>query len=63
VMAALLPKVGIDSVQKATPGGAKPADLNDLAERMDKAEGADKELYRSVLAKLTGTRTPPKTNG
>ena len=39
VMAALLPKVGVDSVQKAAPGGVKPADLNDLADRMDKARG------------------------
>jgi hypothetical protein len=63
VMAALLPKVGVDSVQKAAPGGVKPADLNDLADRMDKAEGADKEFYRAILAQLTKARIPPQRNG
>jgi hypothetical protein len=43
VMAALLPKVGIDSVQKAKPS-THPVDINDLAQRMDSAKGADKAL-------------------
>jgi hypothetical protein len=62
VMAALLPKVGIDSVQKA-PGGTQPVNINDLAARMDNAEGADKELYRSMIARLTGAHTPPQNPG
>ena len=58
VSAAILPKVGIDTVQKAKPV-IDSVDLNDLAERMDKAQGADKEMYRALIARLTGTRTPP----
>lgn len=57
VSAAILPKVGIDSVQTAS-GGNQPVNLNDLADRMDKAQGADKEFYRSMIARLTGTRAP-----
>ena len=57
VSAAILPKVGIESVQTAS-GGSQPVNLNDLAERLDKAQGADKEFYRSMIARLTGTRTP-----
>jgi len=59
VSAALLPKVGIDSVQKA-PGGTQPVNINDLAARMDNAVGPDKELYRSMISRLTGARTPPQ---
>jgi hypothetical protein len=59
VSAAVLPKVGIDTVQQQAPGGTQPTNLNDLAARMDNAQGADKEFYRSVLARLTGARTPP----
>jgi hypothetical protein len=59
VMAALLPKVGIDSVQKAKPS-THPVDINDLAQRMDSAKGADKELYKALLAQLTGARASPR---
>jgi hypothetical protein len=59
VMAALLPKIGVDTVKKAEPK-TKPVDINDLTERMDKAKGADKELYKSLLAQLTGARSPSK---
>jgi hypothetical protein len=59
VMAALLPKVGIDSVQKAK-ASTQPVDINDLAQRMDSAKGADKELYKALLAQLTGARASPR---
>jgi hypothetical protein len=59
VTAAILPKVGIDTVQKAGPA-TTPVDINDLAQRMDKAKGADKEFYKSLLAQLTGARSQPK---
>jgi hypothetical protein len=59
VAAALLPKVGIDTVQKAGPA-TRPVDINDLVQRLDKAKGADKELYKSLIAQLTGARTTPK---
>jgi hypothetical protein len=58
ISAAILPKVGIDTVQTAK-AGTQPVNINDLAERMDKAQGADKEMYRALIARLTGTRTPP----
>jgi hypothetical protein len=58
VAQALLPKIGLDSLQKPT-GGTQPVDLNDLAKRMDAATGAEKEFYRSLIAQLTGARKPP----
>ncbi len=58
VSAAILPKVGIDTVQTAK-SATQPVNINDLAERMDKAQGADKEMYRALIARLTGTRVPP----
>jgi hypothetical protein len=59
VSEALLPKIGINTVQKEK-AGTQPVNINDLAERMDKAKGADKEFYRALLARLSGTRTPPQ---
>jgi hypothetical protein len=59
VAAALLPKVGIDTAQKAGPA-TRPVDINDLVQRLDKPKGADKELYKSLIAQLTGARTTPK---
>ena len=59
IAAAILPKVGIDTVQNAPPATA-PVDINDLAQRLDKAKGADKDFYKSLLAQLTGARTQPK---
>jgi hypothetical protein len=35
-------------------------DINDLVQRLDKPKGADKELYKSLIAQLTGARTTPK---
>ena len=57
VIAAILPKVGIDSTKKKTTEAAiKPVDINALTERMAKAKGAEKEFYKSLLAQLTGAR-------
>jgi hypothetical protein len=58
VSAALLPKIGVESVQREKPV-MQPANLNDLADRLEKAQGADKELYRALMARLAGIRTPP----
>lgn len=59
VMQAILPKVGIDSVQRAKPAVTQPVDINDLAKRMEAATGPEKDLYMAMIAKLTGTRTSP----
>jgi len=58
---ALLPRKPEDLAagQKARGTTTQPANINDLAERMEKAKGADKEFYRSLIAKLTGTLAPP----
>jgi len=56
VIAAILPKVGVDTVKTAPPKTA-PVDVNALADQMAKAKGADKEFYKSLLAQLTGART------
>ena len=58
---ALLPKIGLDRVQRAPASPAiKPADLNDLAERQDKATGADKEHYKKIMSKLVGAHSAHK---
>jgi hypothetical protein len=59
VVAAILPKVSLDTVKKDSvaarpplelpPGGAT---LTDLMDRMEKAAPEDKDLYRSLIAKL-----------
>jgi len=61
VAPALLPRRPEDLAagQKAR-GATQPVNLNDLAERMEKAKGADKEFYRSLIAQLTGARTSPR---
>jgi hypothetical protein len=53
IITALLPKIGIDTVQKATPS-IKPVDINDLAERLDNAKGSDKDHYKVVMSRLLG---------
>jgi hypothetical protein len=58
ITAAILPKVGIDTTQQAPPK-TTPVDINALSQLMAKAEGADKEFYKSLLAKLTGARAQP----
>lgn len=60
IVSAILPKVSLESVQKGPATSPKPAiafpeagmTLKDLIERMDKAQGNDKELYRSLITKL-----------
>jgi hypothetical protein len=61
VVAAILPRVGLESVQRAAPAPAArtPLDvqtggltLKDLIARMEEAKPEDKELYRSLIEKL-----------
>jgi hypothetical protein len=59
VVAAILPKVGLDTVKKDSvpprpPLELTPGDmtLKDLMDRMEKAGPEDKDLYRSLIAKL-----------
>jgi hypothetical protein len=59
VINAILPKVGLQSVRTAVPV-AKPLfdtsasglTLKELLERFEKAQGEDKELYKSLIEKL-----------
>jgi hypothetical protein len=59
VIGAILPKVGIRSVRQNTPA-TRPAleilsggtTLKDLVERYEQAQGADKDLYKSLIDKL-----------
>jgi hypothetical protein len=62
IITALLPKVGIDMVQKAAPA-LKPVDINDLAERIDNAKGADKDHYKAVMSRLLGMHSTHKHGG
>jgi len=55
---ALLPKLGIDTVQKAPT--VRPPDFNDLADRIDKAKGPDKAHYKAVMARMYGLPSSPK---
>jgi hypothetical protein len=60
IVAAMLPKVGLESVQRASRAGSKPPSpppdtgltLKELLERMEKADDKDKELYRSLVGKF-----------
>jgi hypothetical protein len=54
VIGALLPKIGIDTVQKAAP--TKPADINDLMKHHANAKGTDKDFVKSVITHVTGMR-------
>jgi hypothetical protein len=60
VSQAILPKIGLDSVQQGGgSGGTQPININDLAARMDAAKTpADKQFYQSMLTRLTGTPAP-----
>jgi hypothetical protein len=62
IITALLPKVGIDTVQKAAPA-FKPVDINDLAARIDNAKGADKDHYKAVMSRLLGMHSTHKHGG
>jgi hypothetical protein len=55
VINALLPKIGLDTVQKAS-ATIKPVDVNKFAEQIDKAEGPHKEHLKAVLSKLVSVR-------
>jgi len=61
ISAALLPKLGIDTVQKATT--VKPPDFNDVADRIDKAKGSDKNHYKAVMEKMYNLPSPAKRGG
>lgn len=59
VINAILPKVGIETVQTARPSPRPPGDalnigmtLKELTDRFDAATGADKELYRTLIERL-----------
>jgi hypothetical protein len=59
VVAAILPRVGLDTIKKDRVEAKAPLELStgdmtlkDLMDRMEKASGDDKELYRSLIAKL-----------
>jgi hypothetical protein len=60
VVAAILPRVGLESVQRAAPAPTRPPmdlqagglTLKELMTRMDGAKEEDKALYRSLIEKL-----------
>jgi hypothetical protein len=59
VIGAILPKVGISTVRQAAPAPKPPMDitsggltLRDLVDRFEKAQGPDKDLYKSLIEKL-----------
>ena len=58
VSSALLPKLGLDTVQKVPP--VKPPDFNDVADRIDKAKGPDKSHYKAVMTKMYNLPSSPK---
>jgi hypothetical protein len=58
---ALLPKLGIDTIQKVPP--VRPPDFNDLADRIDKAKGPDKAHYKAVMSKMYNLPSSPKRGG
>jgi hypothetical protein len=55
ISTALLPKLGIDTMQKASPA-TKPADVNDLMKHHANAKGADKDFVKKVITHVTGMR-------
>jgi len=56
IISAILPKVGIDTMQQQPQAPTKPVDINDLAKRMEAATGAEKDVYRAAIAKLLGVK-------
>lgn len=59
VVAAILPRVGMDTLKKESATSHPPLELptggltlKDLMDRMEKAEPEDKELYKTLIAKL-----------
>ena len=60
IVAAVLPRVGLETLKKESASGPSPPldlptggmTLKDLMDRMERANPDDKELYKSLLAKL-----------
>jgi len=59
IVAAILPRVGLDTLKKESVAARAPLELptggmtlKDLMDRMEKANPEDKELYKSLVAKL-----------
>ena len=64
VIAAILPKVGVESVRRANAPATMTLDFKDVADRYDRAKGTDKELYGALLEQMTGARArKPKDGG
>lgn len=57
VITAILPKVGVDTVQQKPAAATKPVDINDLAKRVENATGPEKEIYKAAIAKLLGVKS------
>jgi len=54
---ALLPKIGIETVQSAPASVARPVDLNEAAKLYDKAKNpADKAVHKAIIDHVTGSR-------
>ena len=64
---ALLPKLGLETVQKGGGGGAgggvKPVDVNTLIEQTLKAKDIDKDHLKALTAHLTGMRPHKAKSG
>lgn len=57
VITAILPKVGLDSVQRVGKQGVPRAaalDVRDLADRYDKAQGPAKDFYKTLIEHASG---------
>ena len=54
VIGALLPKIGLETVQKVPP--TKPADVNELMKHHANAKGTDKDFVKHVIRHVTGMR-------
>lgn len=58
VIAALLPKVGLETIRRDPPPPSPP-DFKDIADRFDNAKGSDKDFYKTLMEQATGARPPP----
>jgi hypothetical protein len=56
IIAAVLPKVGLETVKRDT--SPLSPDFKDIADRFDKAKGADKDFYKALMEHATGARSP-----
>lgn len=57
IIAALFPKVGLDTIRRVPPPPAPP-DFKDIADRFDHAKGPDKDFYRALMEHAAGARSP-----